>query len=116
MQRRGFRVLACLVRAILIGTLIAFLNPPLEVQAHTNPVEAQDYEPGHVGEPDHAYGDEVQFGHCHPGLDCSLVAALPLTQRMPQHSVTGRKVFRSAGRELDAWVLLSETPPPRALS
>lgn len=115
MKRRGGRAAVNVICAILLGALIAFLSSPVEAQSHSGFSENQELGSGHYDVPDHSHGDEVQSGHCHPGLDCSTVAAFPLKTHMPGQSLPWTKISRLSWRKLVDWVPPSDTPPPRVL-
>lgn len=95
---------------------VAVFSPPIEAQEHNIILEVQDFGLGHLGGADHRHGDDEPAGHCHPGLDCSLVAAFPLSLQISPFSMAGGRIHRSVSRELIAWVHPLETPPPRNLS
>ncbi|MDA5095877.1 hypothetical protein O2N63_17440 [Aliiroseovarius sp. KMU-50] len=115
MKELIFASLFRLIAIVIFGGLIGGAGFPDTAEAHA----ATPWEPGiasgEVQAVTHPSAADIETGHCHPGLDCFTVAALPFSANLPGVPSVGKSRIRFAALEPDGWIPTFDIPPPRKI-
>ena len=114
MRLRGRYPAIALLRILLACAALWVSVLPGAANAHAAaPETAADH--GHDG---HAPTDRAEHGargHCHPGLDCSVLIAFILNPTIPDLSPPSGTSFHFLRHDNDRWRPCFDPPPPRPL-
>ncbi|MDA5095768.1 hypothetical protein O2N63_16885 [Aliiroseovarius sp. KMU-50] len=110
-----FASLFRLIAIVLFGGLIGGAGFPDTAEAHSATPWDLGVASGEVQDVTHPSAAEIETGHCHPGLDCFTVAALPLHANEPGLPSFRKSRVQFAAFEPDGWIPAFDIPPPRRI-